>query len=125
MFKKTTLSVAAFAVAFIAIQPISGASAAGPFINPQPFAPTDPAAPFVNEPVFEGPSVSGAPVTPIQPVLPDPISCKAAKKLVKNAGYKKVKKIECNGSVYTFKVKKNGQKMVVAINAVTKQIWTV
>ena len=125
MFRKTTLSVAALAVAFIAFQPVSGASAAGPYVNPYPYHPVITAEPLADEPVFTGPLVSDTPVTPILPVLPNPISCKAAKNLVKNAGYKKVKTIECNGGIYTFKAKKNGQKMVVAVNAITKQIWAV
>ena len=57
-------------------------------------------------------------------VLPK-MSCRAAKKKVKNAGYKKVRKIECNGSVYTFKGKKNGIKYAIAINATTGNIWTI
>ena len=55
-------------------------------------------------------------------LVPTPVSCKGAKKLVKNAGYKKVKKIECDGTIYTFKAKKNGAKLVVTVNKYSKTI---
>ena len=80
MFTKATLSVAALAAAFIAVQPIAGADAETLTLRP------------------EIRDVLGTEV-----LLPTPITCGAAKSLVKNAGYKKVKKIECNGPVYTFK----------------------
>lgn len=103
MLKNITFTAAAFAVALTAIQPVTSASANGLYVNPN----------VLEKKVYPG------------NFLPPRISCKSAKKLVKNAGFKKVRKIECDGYVYTFKGKKNGSKYAVAINAITKKVWVI
>jgi hypothetical protein len=103
MFNKTTLSAAALVIAVVAIQPISAANAKTVFINPALVANVPAKATIF---------------------VPPKISCTSAKQAIKANGYKKVKKIECDGFVYTFKGKMNGKKYAIAINAVTKKIWT-
>ena len=103
MLKNITLTAAAVAVTLAAIQPVTSASANGLYVNPN----------GLEKKVY--PAV----------FLPPKISCKAAKKLVKTHGYKKVRKIECDGYVYTFKAKKYGKKYAIAINAVTKKVWAI
>ncbi len=115
MFKNVTLSTVAIAVALTAILPVTGASAKT--VKLAPAATND----LVLEPAY---------TTPLPPLktpeifLPPKISCASAKQAIRTNGYKKVKKIECDGFVYTFKGKKNGKKYAIAINAVTKKIWT-
>ncbi len=121
MFRDTTLSVIAIAAAFVAFQPIANANAEGVYqINPEILAVEPAITPeLVATPTLAEPDYT---IIPSDPIVLDPISCKAARKLVKNAGYHKIKTIECNGAVYTFKAKKNGHKMAVAVNAYSKQV---
>ena len=102
MFKNTTLSVAALAAAVIAIQPIAGANA---------------------DPVTLSPEIRDVLGTEV--LLPTPVTCGAAKRLVRQAGYHKVRKIECDGPVFTFKAKKSGQKWIVTVNKYTKHVSTI
>ena len=104
MFTKATFSIVALATALVAAQPVTIA-------NAEPLVLSEAARDrLVTESL--GPEI----------LVPNPVSCKGAKKLVKNAGYKKVKKIECNGTIYTFKAKKNGAKLVVTVNKYSKAI---
>jgi hypothetical protein len=60
-------------------------------------------------------------IVPMNPVPPTLMTCKNARQLVRNNGYKKVRKVECNGAVYTFTAKKEkkGPKVVVKVHALT------
>jgi hypothetical protein len=113
MTTKTIFSITALVAGFIALQSINSANAEGLEVELLP-------ADLGVERTIDPEILVDAPI-----LLPSPITCKAAKSLVKDAGYKHVKRIECNGPVYTFKAKKNGNKLVVAINAITKHIWVI
>lgn len=52
----------------------------------------------------------------------EPISCQTAKRLVRRAGYKKVREIECSGPSYTFRAKRHGHRLSVAVDAHTRTI---
>ena len=112
MTTKAIFSITALVAGFISLQSINNANAEGLEVE---LLPDDLGIERTIDPEI---LVDG-------PILPSPITCKAAKSLVKDAGYKHVRRIECNGSVYTFKAKMNGHKLVVAINAITKHIWVI
>lgn len=117
MFTRAALSVATLAIALVGAQPMTNA-------NAEPLRLRDRVLSDVLSETATPPSVAPGGVVGVEPgiLLPDPVSCKGAKELVKNAGYKKIEKIECNGTVYTFKAKKNGQKYVVTVNRYSKQV---
>ena len=112
MITKATFSITALVAGFIALHSINSANAEGLEVE---VLPDDLGVARTIDPE----------ILVDRRLIPDPITCGAAKSLVKQAGYKHVRRIECDGTVYTFKAKKNGHKMVVAINAITKHIWTI
>ena len=91
MFKKTVLAAAAFAT-MIAVAPVTSAHATDIEFG---FTIETPNGSFS---FGNGGGFGGG-------YDPDPMSCWEAKQYLKSE-FKKVDKIECNGDVYTFKVKK-------------------
>ena len=115
MFTKTTLAAAAFATAITAgtaTLPASSAEAAPPQIN---FSiGFDTPGGYVQ--FGTGPGYGG--------YAPTTLSCFEAREVLKD-DFKKVMKVECNGSVYTFKTKKFniGPWKTVKINRNTGHYW--
>jgi hypothetical protein len=103
MLAKSVLTTAALAVAVIAIQPVTGASAGG---------------------LSEGRTVIAGVPSHSGSFLPQKIGCREARKLVKRNGFRKIKKVECNGFTYTFTGKtRNGKyRLTLLVNAVTKTV---
>ena len=98
MLKNLTLTAAAIGVAFSVALPVATANASPLVVNPA--------------------LLEDLELKPLQP----PITCNAARNVIKSKGYTKVKKLECDGLTYTFKGKKSGKKYFLSINAITKNV---
>ncbi len=118
MFKKTTLAAAALATTIAAATvtlPVTSANAAPPVINLSIGIGT----PGGYIQFGTGPYGGFYP-------QPAPLSCFQAKQVLKS-DFKKVSTVECNGGVYTFKVKKHfvGPWKTVKLNRMTGHYWIV
>jgi hypothetical protein len=51
------------------------------------------------------------------------LSCWQAKQLVRDRGFHRVRKIECNGRVYTFEAVRRGRIVLVNVNSRTGAVW--
>jgi len=51
------------------------------------------------------------------------LSCWQAKQLVRDHGFHRVRKIECNGRVYTFEAVRRGRIVLVNVNSRTGAVW--
>lgn len=51
------------------------------------------------------------------------LSCWQAKQLVRDRGFHRVRKIECNGRVYTFEAVRRGRIVLVNVNSRTGVVW--
>jgi hypothetical protein len=51
------------------------------------------------------------------------MSCKQARRLVQNAGYRNVSARECGGRTYTFVGQRNGKRVLVYVNSRSGGIW--
>ena len=51
------------------------------------------------------------------------VSCGRAKARIANHGFRNVSTVECNGSTYTFRGTRNGQRGPVYVNSRTGAVW--
>ena len=51
------------------------------------------------------------------------LSCWQARQLVRDRGFRRVRTIECNGRVYTFRAFRRNHIFVVKVNARTGAVW--
>jgi hypothetical protein len=51
------------------------------------------------------------------------LSCWQAKQLVRDRGFHRVRRIECNGRVYTFEAVRRGRIVLVSVNSRTGAVW--
>ena len=97
MLKPLSFAATALAVAFIAIQPVT-ASAGSPNLTAQG--------------VYKQSTIK-----------PINLNCASAKRLVRKAGFKKIRTVECEGCVYTYRAVKNGQERTVRVDSHTGRVF--
>ena len=51
------------------------------------------------------------------------ISCREARRIVRNSGFRNVETIECNGRTYTFEAERRGRDVTVYVNSRNGRIW--
>jgi hypothetical protein len=51
------------------------------------------------------------------------MSCWQARELLRDRGFRRVRTLECNGRVYTFRVYRRGRPVVISVNARTGAMW--
>ena len=51
------------------------------------------------------------------------MSCWQARQLVRDRGFNRVRAIECNGRIYTFRGMRRGHHFVIKVNARTGAVW--
>jgi hypothetical protein len=53
------------------------------------------------------------------------LSCWQARQLVRDRGFRRVRTLECNGRVYTFRALRRGRPVTVSVNARTGAMWRI
>lgn len=53
------------------------------------------------------------------------LSCWRARELVRDNGFRRVRTIECNGRVYTFRALRRGRPVTISVNARTGAMWRI
>jgi hypothetical protein len=51
------------------------------------------------------------------------LSCREARRAVRNQGYRNVSARECSGRTYTFSATRNGRRIIVYVNARSGAVW--
>ena len=51
------------------------------------------------------------------------LSCREARRIVRNSGFRNVETIECNGRTYTFEATRRGRDVTVYVNSRNGRIW--
>jgi len=51
------------------------------------------------------------------------MSCWQARQLVRDRGFRRVRTLECNGRVYTFRALRRGKPVLISVNARTGAMW--
>jgi hypothetical protein len=51
------------------------------------------------------------------------LSCREARRIVRNRGFKNVSTIECSGRTYTFEATRRGRDVTVYVNSRTGAVW--
>ncbi|HEY7766349.1 MAG TPA: hypothetical protein VIB38_15280 [Aestuariivirgaceae bacterium] len=51
------------------------------------------------------------------------MSCWQARQLLRDRGFRRVRTLECNGRVYTFRVLRRGRPVIISVNARTGGVW--
>ncbi len=59
----------------------------------------------------------------IEPVYRDRISCRDARQIVRENGYRNVSVRECSGRTYTFRATRRGRDVIVYVNSRTGAVW--
>ena len=58
-----------------------------------------------------------------RPYMRGRISCREARRIVRNNGFRNVETIECNGRTYTFEATRRGRDVTVYVNSRNGRIW--
>jgi hypothetical protein len=53
------------------------------------------------------------------------LSCWQARELVRDRGYYRVRAMECNGRVYTFRAMRRGHPVTISVNSRTGAMWRI
>jgi hypothetical protein len=51
------------------------------------------------------------------------LSCWQARRLVREVGFRRIRTVECNGRIYTFRGFRRGHAFVIKVNARTGAVW--